>query len=1308
MKKWFALLLSALLTFLVCLPVAAEWEDDVVLDNCDSCKWAGTHSAGTNTKDNQEGKACAEWTVPAGGDSFVMMARYSPVNAEGANTLVMDIYLSNAEAFYSASSTEFEMTSSGECDVQETGWTLTAYDLMDGWNHLELPIPATGSCDLSRINYLRWYALGMTVSEKLIVRVDNIYLTYIEAEDESKITEGHTIGKVDVDSAKPVIKDVVVNGPYDPWTQQEEVVPTRQDVSFSFDAWSGVSVAWVSGIGLTAVVAFLRKHRKILALLLVLVLLLTGCASKTPSDTPSDDPSGSEQPGDEPDDEPGEKPDDKPEDKPQVPLNSFFTTDQTGHPEVSADQVDVEALLKVNPSYSTRKDYEIKYVSTEPIKDFSSLTHVILHENSADEKGLSLQFPNGATPEFFNLKDRDCWMMQYWDKTNEFVIEMDHDTEHAYMGKAFSLNFVLYVTSKLKVEVLYEDQSGELCIVEADCERYKTWTTVSLNLGDNVCSPIRVEVTGPDITRIHAIYLDEPVSAKDAPTGIIDTRFETDSYIVADANVLAFGALGNGYTDDTSAFQTAINYVSSLGGGTVYVPAGYYCLTKTLDLPIGVGLVGDLNPGTAHGTVLCIYGGKGSVDLNKPAVMMNHQSAVMNIAFWYPEQTFVNGQPIPYPPTLVQNGSESVTIRNVTFVNSYFGIHFGKNGNNSLQYVRDVYGTCLATGYYNNNSYDIGRIEGVTFTPDAWLESGLPGTPNAELLRTYMIRNSVGMNLQRIDWTYIADITFEGYSIGVLCDESSTGTTNGHLYNISFLDCYYGLYADRLSWLMITNSTFRCTGGEGATPIYVGKGCGGKISLSLCKLTTSGANAILNWGNTEFAVMDCELTSSSSSTYVNLREKNDTLINTTLSGNAESNTLLKIPETPELLTTVDYGKTVVTKPATNELIHMGQAPYSIVTGEDITVKLQQAIDSLKGKGGTVYLPAGKYVLSSHIEIWEGIELRGAVAWPQNMNRTELRTEVGKNDPDGKALFTLYDGAGMRGLSVVYAGQNHTSLDPYSYTIRGKGEGIYLVAINLPTSWRGVDFATYRCDTHYVEYLWMAPLDVGITVGAGSENGIIRDCHFTPNTWCSHVTDGWWDDVYNVIMERSRPYIVGESKNQLLYHNFVYGAREGLVVSDGAEDVYLLCHGVDSGYTSAYFEGDCSVTMVDCQLVNLHKNNGAADMHYFVTSEDFEGKITMTQTAFWGSTKGAFVLNGEGDVVMYGVQMHAAGTPMCRLNGGTLKLYGMLESTRTKDFVIGENAISLTLSGNVFPGGLQIEQEDGADAEITGRDLEDWQ
>lgn len=1287
MKRFATLIMVIALALLLCLPVSAEWDKDVVLDACDSTRWAGTHGASLNVTDKAEGRGSVEWKVPAGGDSFVMQSTFSPINAEGANTLVIDVYLSSISPFYSASSGSFEITSSGQCDVAETSWNIAEYDLIDGWNHLELTIPAGSGCDLTAINFMRFYALGMTVTETFVVRLDNIHLTYREPEDTSIDTSGHTIGKVDRDTAQPVLKDVEANTPYNPWGTNNEVGDDNTTVAPQDSGCGSVmNVAWLGGTTLTALGVLIKKKGKLLVVLTVLALLLAGCK---PSRPPIE------------------------QQQPSTTLDPYFTTDQTGHPENSADEVDVEALLKVDPNYSTKEDYKIHFVSQQIVKDFSALPHVTLHENSSRENGLSVVLKEGVQPEFLNFRERDAWLMQYWDDTNLFYIKADEATRAAYDGQTLTLNLVIHVTQTLTLEVEYIDASGQTQKKYVTCDTKKEWTTLSVTL-ENVALGGKMEngtdvslfCRDVDIVRLHAVYLEEKQAEDQFQTGLIHTKFETDSYIVADANVRAFGAKGNGVTDDTKAFLAAIDYVESLGGGTIFVPAGYYCLTETLALPDGVGLVGELEKGTARGTVLCIYGGKGKTDPSAAAVLMSHQSAVMNMAFWYPEQTFVNGTAIPYPPTLAQNGSESVTIRNVTLVNSYFGIHFGKNSNNSLQYVRDVYGTCLDVGYYNDKSYDIGRVENVIFTPDVWLSSGLPGTPNAALLRTYMIRNSTGLHLQRIDWTYLSDITVEGYSIGLLCDESNDGTSNGHIYRVHFLDCYYGLYADRLSWIMATDCTWQTVGGEGATPLYVGENCDGKISLSSCKLTTTGANALINWGMTEIALMNCDLTSQSDSVYLNLRDRAQTVINTTLSASGAAGTFpgLEI-DTPELPTNIDYGATVVTKPASDAFVHMGQEPYSIKAGEDITDRLQSAIDSLKETGGTVYLPAGQYRLSGYIEVWAGIELRGAVAWPQNQNKTAFLTDVGRNDPDGKAVFTLYEGAGMRGLSIVYDHQDHNAIVPYSYSIRGNGRGIYLVGVSLPTSWRGVDFATYRCDEHYIEYLWMAPLDTGIHVGAGSENGIIRDCHFTPNTWCSRTGDNWWNNVYKVIMERSRPYVIGESKNQILYHNFTYGARQGLTVMDGAHDVYLLCHGVDSGYTSAHFSGNCTVTMVDSQLVNLYQGSSGADLHYLETAEDFTGRLTMIQSAFWGTTNGAFVLRGEGDVVMYGVQMHSAGVPMCRLEGGTLSLYGLLETSRTNDFYIGKDALSLTISGNVFPGGLQIDLEDGATAEVKGTDVE---
>ncbi|MFJ8699469.1 right-handed parallel beta-helix repeat-containing protein [Streptomyces ardesiacus] len=53
----------------------------------------------------------------------------------------------------------------------------------------------------------------------------------------------------------------------------------------------------------------------------------------------------------------------------------------------------------------------------------------------------------------------------------------------------------------------------------------------------------------------------------------------------------AYGAAGDGVTDDTTAIQAAIDAAGI--GGVVYLPRGVYRITRTLDLPRGVTLMGS-------------------------------------------------------------------------------------------------------------------------------------------------------------------------------------------------------------------------------------------------------------------------------------------------------------------------------------------------------------------------------------------------------------------------------------------------------------------------------------------------------------------------------------------------------------------------------------------------------------------------------------------------------------------------------------------------------------------------------------------
>jgi hypothetical protein len=57
-------------------------------------------------------------------------------------------------------------------------------------------------------------------------------------------------------------------------------------------------------------------------------------------------------------------------------------------------------------------------------------------------------------------------------------------------------------------------------------------------------------------------------------------------------SVKDFGAVGDGVADDTVAIQAAIDYVYSVNGGTVYLPAGAYKVTSTIDAKSYVELKG--------------------------------------------------------------------------------------------------------------------------------------------------------------------------------------------------------------------------------------------------------------------------------------------------------------------------------------------------------------------------------------------------------------------------------------------------------------------------------------------------------------------------------------------------------------------------------------------------------------------------------------------------------------------------------------------------------------------------------------------
>lgn len=113
-----------------------------------------------------------------------------------------------------------------------------------------------------------------------------------------------------------------------------------------------------------------------------------------------------------------------------------------------------------------------------------------------------------------------------------------------------------------------------------------------------------------------------PVNVADgidyAPPGFGAVTTDVQTKLRETISVKDFDAKGDGTTDDTSALQSAINYIKTLGGGRVYIPEGVYLISSTLiiDSP-NIELFGDkhdmnLFADVTKGTILKWNGGVSS------------------------------------------------------------------------------------------------------------------------------------------------------------------------------------------------------------------------------------------------------------------------------------------------------------------------------------------------------------------------------------------------------------------------------------------------------------------------------------------------------------------------------------------------------------------------------------------------------------------------------------------------------------------------------------------------------------------------
>lgn len=300
-------------------------------------------------------------------------------------------------------------------------------------------------------------------------------------------------------------------------------------------------------------------------------------------------------------------------------------------------------------------------------------------------------------------------------------------------------------------------------------------------------------------------------------------------------SVRDYGAKGDGRTDDTVAFQKALDAAGQAGGGVVLAPRGNYFFAGHLNVPAAVTLRGIWESVPSHvgirdaggdkptddGTTFLVTESAGQEE--GPAFLTLHDNSTLKgVVLYYPRQDPA-AEPQAYPWAVALRGKNPAVLA-VELLNPYNGIDATHN---ERHLIRDVQGQPLRRGVLVDAIYDIGRIENVHFNP-WWSQK--------PRLFQWQKEHGEAFVFGRSDWQYVFNTFCFGYHTGYKFIKSETGVCNGNFLGIGADDCDTSVQVDDCApmGLLISNGEFTSFHGADPTMVRVGPDNSGSVRFVNC------------------------------------------------------------------------------------------------------------------------------------------------------------------------------------------------------------------------------------------------------------------------------------------------------------------------------------------------------------------------------------------------------------------------------------------------------------------------------------------
>jgi hypothetical protein len=179
-----------------------------------------------------------------------------------------------------------------------------------------------------------------------------------------------------------------------------------------------------------------------------------------------------------------------------------------------------------------------------------------------------------------------------------------------------------------------------------------------LNVGDLVQFSTATPVSSAVVTSNNVAY---------TPAGVSAVATNVQTKLRESVSVMDFGAVGNGTTDDTAAFQAAINTAK-----TVYIPTpsvAYLLSSGSITIPSGRAFVGE----NSASCKINITANQGVSSSASAAFIASSDTTITNVNFVYPNQVLSDSLAaiLVYPPTVYFSNKNNITLTNITLTDVY-------------------------------------------------------------------------------------------------------------------------------------------------------------------------------------------------------------------------------------------------------------------------------------------------------------------------------------------------------------------------------------------------------------------------------------------------------------------------------------------------------------------------------------------------------------------------------------------------------------------------------------------------------------